>query len=36
MEAGVTLDIPQYIHYQLENGRFKTGTCLVSGPPLIR
>ncbi len=34
IEAGVVLDIPQFIHYHLENGRFKTGICLVSGPPV--
>ena len=33
IEAGVAIDIPQFIHYHLENGRFKTGTCLVSGVP---
>lgn len=35
IEAGVTLDIPQCIHYHLENGRFRTGICLVSGPPRL-
>jgi hypothetical protein len=33
MEAGVAIDIPQFIHYQLEKGRFKTGACLISGVP---
>lgn len=33
MEAGVTVDIPQFIHYHLENGKLKTAICLVSGPP---
>ena len=27
------IDIPQFIHYHLENGRFKTGSCWVSGVP---
>jgi len=31
--AGTAIDIPQLIHYHLENGKFKTGVCLVSGPP---
>lgn len=34
IEAGVTIDIPQFVHYHLENGRFKTGVCLVSGLPV--
>ena len=34
IEAGGAIDIPQFIHYHLENGRFKTGVCLVSGPPV--
>jgi hypothetical protein len=33
MQAGVALDIPQFIHYHLENGLFKTGTCLISEAP---
>ena len=33
IEAGVAYDIPQLIHYHLENGKLKTGVCLVSGPP---
>jgi len=33
IEAGTAIDIPQFIHYHLENGKFKTGVCLVSGPP---
>ncbi len=32
-EAGVAMDIPQFTHYHLVNGKFKTGVCLVSGPP---
>lgn len=33
IDAGVAIDIPQFIHYHLENGRFKTGSCWVSGVP---
>jgi hypothetical protein len=35
IEAGVVMVIPQFIHYHLEDGKFKSGVCLVSGPPLI-
>jgi hypothetical protein len=34
IEAGTAVDIPQFVHYHLENGKFKTGICLVSGPPV--
>lgn len=30
--AGVAFEIPQFIHYSLEDGKFKKGICLVSGP----
>lgn len=34
IDAGMAVDIPQFIHYHLEDGKFKTGVCLVSGPPV--
>ncbi len=30
IDAGTVLDIPQFIHYHLENGKFKKGVCLVN------
>jgi hypothetical protein len=33
IEAGVAIDIPQFIHYHLEKGRIKTGACQISGVP---
>lgn len=31
--AGVAIDIPQFIHYRLQDGKFKEGACLISGAP---
>jgi ketosteroid isomerase-like protein len=30
--AGEAYDIPQFIHYHLQDGKFRLGTCLLSGP----
>lgn len=30
--AGEAYDIPQFVHYHLQGGKFKIGTCLLSGP----
>jgi len=30
IDAGTVVDIPQFIHYHLENGKFKKGVCLVN------
>jgi hypothetical protein len=34
IEAGTTFDLPQIIHYHLENGKFVLANCLMSGPPI--
>lgn len=35
IEAGVCLDIPQVIHYHIEDGKFKKALCLVVGAPTL-
>lgn len=35
IEEGVAYDIPQIIHYHLQNGRFKRAVCVVTAPPVL-
>lgn len=32
IDEGVAYDIPQFIHYHLENGKFKKAVCVVTAP----
>lgn len=35
IEQGTVIDIPQFIHYHLVDGRFATATCLIAGIPAV-
>lgn len=35
IDQGVTLDLPQIIHYHLEEGKFVSAVCLMRGPPVL-
>lgn len=35
IEEGTVLDLPQIIHYHLENGKFILANCLMAGPPTM-
>ena len=34
IQEGVAFDLPQIIHYHLEDGKFVLANCLMSGPPI--
>ncbi|TAI64742.1 hypothetical protein CWO89_17275 [Bradyrhizobium sp. Leo170] len=35
IKQGMTIDLPQFIHYHLEDGKFVLANCIMSGEPKL-